>query len=394
MSKGCILIVAGGFQVGGTERHLSLVLPELRRRGWDIRVVLLGDDGPMSENIRAAGIPIIQLPSAPITNIPLLRGALRLLGQVLSLSRIMKRTPPDILHAFLPTCCVVACAAAILLQFSPVVMSRRSQSARPSLFFGDKALESWALKCADLVLGHSSEVVRELHEIEGIKLAHTALIHNGIEYFPKPTLHQKRTARTRLKMTSNDFAVICVATLIPYKGHIELLTGVRSYLKKFPARKDTPTVKVFLLGSGESSYVERLTTLSERLGISDNVIFVGAIKDIEMYLLAADLGILCSHHEGFSNALLEYMRAELPVIATRTGGNLDAVEEGITGTLVKVNNSDDIANAIQAHLTDRAKSENMGMAGRKRFEALFTLDACVEKYEATYDTLVKRHYPQ
>src|SRR3546814_4738683 len=68
-----LLFVVGGFGVGGTERHLSLVLPALWRAGWRVHVCALGDDGPMSAPLRQAGIPIEAISQRFWTGLPKLR---------------------------------------------------------------------------------------------------------------------------------------------------------------------------------------------------------------------------------------------------------------------------------------------------------------------------------
>ena len=94
--------------------------------------------------------------------------------------------------------------------------------------------------------------------------------------------------------------------------------------------------RLLLVGHGAADYADSLQKLAADLEIEDRVYFAGSRTDIASLLAGADIGVLPSHQEGFSNALLEYMMAALPVVATATGGNLDAVEEGRTGFLVSV----------------------------------------------------------
>lgn len=393
MTNGPILIVASGFHTGGTERHLSLVLPELKRRGWDIRVALLGEDGPMSAEVRAAGIPIIHLARKVSTNIRLVRGFLRLYGQARDLARLVRGIRPAVLHAFLPDCCVVAAAAGAMTQFHPVVMSRRAQSARPSLSVGDKTMERQALRRADLVVGHSHVVVQELETLEGVRQERLALIHNGIHDRTPATADARAIVRSELGVSSEEAVIACVANLIPYKGHRELIEALGLVRQARESGTTIPPFRLLLLGDGADAYVSDLRARVAASGIDGQVTFLGSCPDVDRYLDAADLGVLCSHHEGFSNALLEYMRAGLPVVATATGGNLDAIEEGKTGTMAKCRDVKDMARAILVHLEDPESSASMGAAGRRRFEKRFTLSACVDKYESLYHSLLAARHP-
>ena len=181
-----VLYVMGGLGIGGTERHLSLVLPDLARRGWRLEVALLVSDGPFGEPLRAAGIATTQIESPSLFSIPKLRGLQSLMGQSHALSRRLRATPPRMMHCYLPTSCIVGGWAAHQAGFRPVAMSRRSQANRPPLFLGDKWMERRALRSADLVLGHSRWVIDELQR-EGVKSDRVRLIHNGIEISPAPT---------------------------------------------------------------------------------------------------------------------------------------------------------------------------------------------------------------
>src|SRR5689334_681994 len=102
-----VLYVMGGLSVGGTERHLSLVLPDLARRGWRLEVALLTSDGPFGEPLRAAGIPTTQIANPTLIPIPKLRGLQSLMGQARALAHRLRAAPPRIVHCYLPTSCIV-----------------------------------------------------------------------------------------------------------------------------------------------------------------------------------------------------------------------------------------------------------------------------------------------
>ena len=95
-------------------------------------------------------------------------------------------------------------------------------------------------------------------------------------------------------------------------------------------------------------------------------------------LRAADIGMLCSHEEGFSNALLECMAASLPVVATDVGGNAEAVVDRETGLLVPSQAPDQLAQAILELARSPDLRLRFGAAGRSRVETLFSLRSSVD----------------
>ncbi|TFH50520.1 MAG: glycosyltransferase [Lysobacterales bacterium] len=380
-----VLYVAGTLGVGGTERHLSLVLPELARRGWRLEVALLGGDGPFGDPLRNAGISIGQIESPPDLPIPKLRGFLNLRGKSRTLADRLRAAPPRLLHCFLPSCCIVGGWAARTARFGPVAMSRRSQMNRPALFFGDKWLERVALRQADLVFGNSCAVLAELKG-EGVMPERLRLVHNGIELAPLPTEADRRSTRVAEGWRDDEVVLVAVANLIPYKGHADILHGLAEV-----EANGLSNWRLVLVGGGAPQHASILRALAKELNIANRVAFLGPRTDIPRLLAAADVGVLCSHHEGFSNALLEYMSASLPVVATATGGNLDAVEDSKTGRLVPVADPRLLGRALGQIIMDAACRVRMGAAGRAKVEKEFSLDACVTKYEEAYRALWAEH---
>ena len=110
---------------------------------------------------------------------------------------------------------------------------------------------------------------------------------------------------------------------------------------------------------------------------------MGEMKDVTVPLSASDLGIMCSHQEGFSNAKLEYMATSLPVVATKVGGNTEAVVDGLNGYIVPPRSPRKLADAILKVYRKKDK-EKLGELGRKKIEKIFNLDSCVKEYENIY----------
>lgn len=379
-----ILYFIGSLAMGGAERHLSQVLPALNDRGWSVEAVTIEAGGGFVAPLQEAGIPLRVLPSAVTIPIPKLRGASTLAQQMRALAGSLRERPPRILHCFLPTCCQIGALAALTTGFTPVVMSRRSQAVRPALFPGDKALERWALKRADLVFGHSSVVMDELRS-EGIDPAKLLLNHNGLDIAAFDELAGDRP-QTRLNegWADDELIFVCVANLIPYKGHAELLQAF-AMLPVGVARW-----RLVLVGQGDNRYTRHLKDLAQRLGVGGRVDFLGQRWDVPALVAAADAGILASHQEGFPNAILEYMAGSLPVIATAVGGILDAVELGRTGIIVPPSDPNAMAEAIASTLRDTSLRHRLGIGGRRRVEQEFSLSACVNRYELAYERLLEQ----
>ncbi len=107
-------------------------------------------------------------------------------------------------------------------------------------------------------------------------------------------------------------------------------------------------------------------------------------------LSVSDIGVLTSKAEGFSNSILEYMAAALPVVATDVGGAAEAIVPGETGYLVASGDDEQMAERIISLLRDPEGSRRMGAQGRERVLEKFSDRAQLKNTTVMYETLLGR----
>jgi glycosyltransferase involved in cell wall biosynthesis len=109
-----------------------------------------------------------------------------------------------------------------------------------------------------------------------------------------------------------------------------------------------------------------------------------------LLLSAMDIGVLASHEEGFSNALLEKLAAGLPVVATDVGGNPEALEGMPDCVLVKPEDAEDLSRGL-ASLINQLAGAAAGREMRRRLvRERYSVDAMVDAYERLYEDGRKR----
>ena len=118
--------------------------------------------------------------------------------------------------------------------------------------------------------------------------------------------------------------------------------------------------------------------------------FLGSVPDVIPYLAVSDIALLASHEEGFSNSILDYMNASLPVVATRVGGNAEAIINGTSGYIVPPQNSKEISKRLKDLCLSIDLRVSMGSNGRKDLERYFSLERCLEEYTKLYSSLTKK----
>jgi len=138
----------------------------------------------------------------------------------------------------------------------------------------------------------------------------------------------------------------------------------------------------------DPDYFAELQTLIQDLNLSDHFHFAGGITRLSEHLSAADIFVLPSRSEGFSNAIIEAMAVSLPVIATNVGGNAEAVEDGVSGYIIPPENSAALASAIKRLIEQPLRAEEMGARGKAIAESKFTEQAMMKNIVSAYDSIL------
>ncbi|MGH2856092.1 MAG: glycosyltransferase [Solirubrobacteraceae bacterium] len=150
-------------------------------------------------------------------------------------------------------------------------------------------------------------------------------------------------------------------------------------------RRSHPDAHLIVAGHGDQS---ELRAEAARLGIDTAVSFLGSRADMEDVLASADVAVLSSDYEGMPLAVLEYMAAGLPVVATQVGGVPEVVLEGETGFLVAPRDPAALAEKVRLLLDDRARARQMGERGRSRQRERFSQAAMVDQIVGLYCELL------
>lgn len=108
------------------------------------------------------------------------------------------------------------------------------------------------------------------------------------------------------------------------------------------------------------------------------------------FLGGLDVAVLCSHAEGMSNALLEYMAAGRAVVATTVGAAPVLIEDGVHGLLVPPGDAQKLADGIERLLDDRELAQRLGAAARRRVWEQYGREAMIRRFEEFYLSLVPR----
>lgn len=368
---------------GGAEGHVLSLLRRIDRQRYSPLVFALDGGGELEPAFRAEGVPVHVPSRASLTPGPERRG--RTMRDTLvclwTLTGILRRDRPDILHAYLPAANVLGPLAALLAGVPRVIVSKRSGSFYQTAFPLLRHLEGVGSLLADVVMVNSDAVRREVERTERPREGKFLRIYNGVAPIPPWTPEEVASFRAREGLPPGAPVAVCVSNFFDYKGHRDLVEAVARISGDFPDA-------TYVLIGRDAGSLEATRALAGNLGILLRLRFVGLRSDVSDFLRAADLFVHPSHQEGFSNAILEAMAAGLPVVACDVGGNPEAVVEGVTGRLVPPGDPTNLAKAMAEILADPGKGRSMGEAGRRRATEQFSMDRMIGEVEAMYESLL------
>jgi glycosyltransferase involved in cell wall biosynthesis len=246
-----------------------------------------------------------------------------------------------------------------------------------------KSFEKFLFNRAHKVIAVSKAASQRFQEFESAQ-EKVVIIYNGVdltEFTPQPPDSQ---LREEFGIEKDRILVGTLGQLIPGKGQDVFLKAAAQVIKQ------TPEVKFMIVGDGNQFYRQKLEDLSKDLGLSGKVVFTGFREDIPRITSLLDISVLPSttHLEGLSRVIIEAMASSKPVIATNSGGNPEAVEDGITGILVPPEDSHSLAESILDLIKDETKRNRMGEAGRTRAEKLFSIENNISQIEKIYEELL------
>jgi glycosyltransferase involved in cell wall biosynthesis len=361
--------------LGGAEGILLKIAARLRPDRFRCSIVCFATN-LSAEEIAAFPCPLHVLPMTCSYDLNAARMALRL-------ARLIRFGNVDLVHTFFESSDLWAGIITRLTSHAALVSSRRDMGILRS------AKHRWAYRLvapmADKVLTVSDQVRHYVLAADHLPPGKVVTIYNGIEAAQHASAPIRSEARVRLGLASNERVIAAVGNIRKVKGYDLLLRAARQVCH-FHAEA------AFIIAGGisEHDHYESLLKLRSQLGLADRFRFIGHQQDVSPLFAAADVFVLPSRSEGFSNALLEAMAAGLPSVATRVGGNAEAIVDGTTGFTVPAEDHNSLANAILSLLDDPQRAGTMGQAARERAATQFSLERMIQQLGGVYDELLQQ----
>jgi glycosyltransferase involved in cell wall biosynthesis len=381
-----VCFVIDNLGIAGTESQLLSLMGGLDRAKVRPHLCLLDGQSELSSSLEPADCPVMRLGVRSLRRPSTLVKAWRF-------ARFLRRNRVDVVHCFFPDSTRFAVPVARLAGVRRVVASRRNLGYWMTGW--DRLLARLYHRWIDVTVANCEACRRAVIEQEGIAPDRVVVIPNGIDlerfaHIPsyEPSLNCQpeggKGDRSNLCAASEGpfrqigpipFSALrrvgMVANLRPVKGPDIFIRAAALVVKSHPNT-------VFqIAGQGDMDSARRL---ARECGIEDRLELLGQVRDIPAFLAGLDVAVLASRSEGLSNALLEYMAAGRPIVATDVGGNSELIEDGVTGFLVPPQDPAAMARRICDLLADPITASNMSLGAKSRGDKLDSYKTIFRRY--------------
>lgn len=362
-----VLNVISDLNIGGAGKCIINFCKNYDREKFDI-VVVVPQNSELINELKQTGVKVIEIDGLKNKSLDF--------KSFLKLVKIIRNEKPDIVHTHASS---IAKLAAKFVKGTKVIYTRHSVfpvSDRIKSGIG-KWLYKTANECtADRIIAVAEAAKKNLTD-SGIDENMIDVILNGVERINITSKEEKEKLKKKYGIKSDEKVVGILARLEKVKGHEYFIDSAKIILDK------GIKAKFLILGTGSEE--DFLKEKVKELGLENDIIFTGFIKNVADFINIFDVQVNCSYGtEATSLALLEGMSIGIPAVATNYGGNPGVIKDGENGFLVSIKSPEETANAIIQILIDDELNKKLREKSVETFNEKFTVKIYTKNIEEEY----------
>jgi len=366
-----ILLLTTHLNIGGISTYTVSLAKALKLKGHEIFVASCG--GMLVPELTISGISHINISISTKSELNP-----KVFKAIFEISKIVKRLGIDIVHSQTRIAQVTGFFVSKLCGI-PLVTTCHGFFHRN---IGRAILPSWGEK----VIAISDAVNENLINYFGVDKSGVTLIYNGIDVkkFLKDFSEEEKTRlRDKFGIKKGYSVIGMIARFTPDKGHDVLLYALYKILKK------KPDVQLMFVGDGDKK--QDIIELSQRLDLSDNVVFVKPQINTVNALAVMDVFMFTpKRREGLGLVLLEALASGKPIVATDVGGVSNVVENDVNGFLVEPSRPELLVEPVLRLLKDKAVYARMAASGKEIVIKKFSINGMTDRTEEVYREVVSQ----
>jgi len=370
-----VFFLVDSFMIGGTETQAVELARRLNPARYEVTLGCLRKEGPLLSRLDGTRVHVQEFSLGKGIDSPS-----GFLG-VLRLARFLRRERIQIMHAHDLWSNLVGMAAAKLARVPVTITSQRDLS--HDAWYGTyrRRVLRYLQSHSSIVLTNAKAIRDGLIEKDGLPANKVCVIYNGVDINAFRAVSRDRewlfpssAGRKLIALVGNMNSDV--------KGHPVLIAAAVEIVRLHSE------VQFLLIGDGPKR--ADYETLVETAGLRQYFQFLGRRTDVPQILASCDIAVLPSLAEGLPNAVLEYLASGLPVVATGLGGNLEVIQDGMTGLLIPPRDAQALATAMMRLLGDPQFAIQIAKAGHQHVEEKFSFERLVVEVDGLYTQLLGR----
>jgi glycosyltransferase involved in cell wall biosynthesis len=369
-----VFFLLDSLEVGGTETQAVELATRLDPQRYEVTLGCLRARGPLLQKLAGSSASVCEF--HPKGGLDSVNG----MYQLFRLAIFLRRGRFQIVHTHDLYSNMMGIPAAVIARVPVIISSRRDLA---HLDWYQSGRRVWLRRLQNLstaVLTNANAIREALLAEDHFAPQKVRVIPNGVDV--DRFAHGSRDRNWLMPGAGQERWIALVGNMhSDVKGHPWLIAAAAVIAREFPQ------TRFLLVGDGEQRKdFERQVA---ELGLAEHFSFLGCRDDVPRILSSCDIGVLPSKAEGLPNAVLEYLAAGLPTVASRVGGNAEIVQDGETGLLVPPQDASALAEAVLRLMRNPDFAGNLGKNGREYVVAHFSFQRMLENTDGLYTELLR-----
>jgi len=375
MKKLLISVTHAG--MGGVAKHVIEISKfMIQNKGWEVDIAVGLSKSELIDELKLSATKVFTLNSLKREIFPFDD-----IRAYFSIMDIIKRNNYHLVHSHGPKAGFITRLAAHNLSVKNIythhlIVYNQSESIMNPFY---KCLEKKAARWCDKIIVVSSINKNILVKDKIADPDKIEVIYNWAENKVK---YSRNEARNILRISPEEFVILSIMRLQEPK---DPLTGIKAFML---FKQQKPNSKYILIGDGPLK--KEISAFIETTGLLDSVIMPGFIKDVDLYLAAADVFILTTKKEGLPISIIEAMKYGLPIIANRVDGINEQIYEGKNGYFINIADYQDLCNKLISIYNNKDLRTILGNESRKIYIEKFRYNSNLEKLYNLYMKVIEK----
>jgi len=361
-----ILHVSTPLSWRGGEQQAAFLMMALKTAGSEVAVVC-PDGSVLAGKMKEAGIPTFTYSTRGLLDLSLAK----------KIASTCRDTNFDIIHTHDSHAHSAAVLSATLFgNTTPIVVSRRVDFPVSNHLFSSWKYNHASVKKIICV----SEMIRKITEPSIKDKSKLGVVHSGIAVSAYAFTPDENPLRKELSIQAEEKIIGNFSALADHKDYPTFLSTALALIESgYPFH--------FVI-AGTGTEERMIKTFIREHHLENKIHLLGFRKDIPALMKSLDLFLITSRTEGLGTIVLEAFAAGVPVVATSAGGIPELVEDGKTGLLASIGDTDGLRNAV-LRIFEKPELRNTLVSNARQKVKNFSFQATAEKTVKVYEEVLK-----